>query len=1339
MDPWAEFRVQDAASAAPAEPEPQPEISAGAGDPWSAFRVAPTTAPAIQSPAPSASRLGPRVPGMTQTPEQTAKYEAEKYSMAHPEEANAANQAAAQQAGFGGRLLANAASAGAHAGQQVQAGWKNLVGGGGIYSILDPESQPNRPEDQPTIMSEENLAHADQIAAGSGAVTRFAGGLSAMPVTMLTPQAIAAALITHSPNGVLAQKVYLSRSMGAISAKYGEGAAQAVEKIITSSGGMANFSATQAALEGKDIPEIAQAAGEGAIAGAGFGAAGAAMKGVSRGLSRAVVPPRPVTPAAESPASAQPELSPLFMRRMENAIDAEANSQKLPEGAKYSPSDQGLIETLPTGESRTIPWESASEEQLSAAMPENVAPKRAGTAEEHLAEDLSQHASAHQQIAEEAKQESVYTPDEVASVAAQHTENPIREGGDEAKIAKDTAAEKGLQLSNIDTLDHRGEFVERDVPIDQLDLITPADEATVKKYAGKSAETAPPVVVGPAAEGSAPLSEGKTLLVADGKNRIEAAKARGETTVKAFVPKWFAEQGTEAPEAMGAAQAGTIPPTRMPKEVIASPKPAKDTFATRVLSTLTGAAKGTKEAGQEGLSQVKAAVSRNAAPRTAAIDKEAANAVVSFAAARQTAEPLAKSYVSEVLPTQYKNEAFRTKLGAVLQESKLRATFQKHVAAGNDPAAAEVGTLVGPKGAFKDEAAFQDARQDPAIQEAIKRHIAGPQEDLQGVHEALGGPLDVLDEHGAFINAKALDPNNPQEARRLSGGGRGNLRNQRIQRSAFTRTNMGSGTAYELDYQKQLEHGISGNIERAAKKHMVDTLVDRGLAKLVAPGTKVKFAGGDGVAIQNVLDYSYVDAKSGEVPFARNVKKDLVVDPRIATEIRNSLNVDSPVTRKAGLGLLPHILSGVQLKGPVDFIAHTSRIMAQITASPKDARFLQATLRKIPGLNLIETAARIGTNIARVLQDNPEVRDQIAELTAIGQISHGGHKGLMNVIRTAGQVALDNVYQDLVKTSKGGILDTQENRRNFGLQTGQYNSRLQTRVVRVLRESGASPFITAGLSGNMEGIKAMLGDPIVRGATRKATAKMWASHLAGNMIGLVVIPALVNYHTTGKLAGRVGVPVGAIDTGEVDEQKRPIYIDPLKHVGFRRGLQSTGIDAMIDRLRAGGSVHNAMTDAFTQARDSWVRPFAGPAVRTAVIASTGYDVSGRRVAPLVPPGVGRNQVAENAKAAIKQLNPTVEAYFRGEEQSGTTGGGIKETMGTVSRSLGIGARKAVPEGARGGAELNAFRDDLKARAKRLKPDERLPFIHKQLKGMSAKDRAKIYQDMTEHPHSWLMK
>lgn len=923
---------------------------------------------------------------------------------------------------------------------------------------------------------------------------------------------------------------------------------------------------------------------------------------------------------------------------------------------------------------------------------------------------------------------------------------------------KPVEAEKKATLTKEDVKKMAGEGVDqealdqllKDEPHVQVE-VTPGDFNDIPRqnikidkvnsYAAMDAKTSPPILAAVEGDGS--------LRIADGRHRLLAAAQRAklagtdpmQAKVAAVVPEsWAKKKGLLPPDVAEApkVQAGSArTPTIEAAMGAAAAKQFQGNKLLQGMKSMLGTAKT-----QAGIAKDSAlsALSRNAMPKTTAISEEAADAGVRFAAAHQSVEPNAKAAVSEVLPDKFKDEAFRHRLGAVLVEGRLRAIRDKFIHTGRWAEAKMVGTLIGSaESPFKTEADYRAARADKEVQAAIERHKNVVQSAAEHVHEELGGKLDVYDEDGAFVNLRALDANVPADQKIMPGQRRGNLRNPRLQKSAFAIPASGDAKAYETDYQKIVENTLGRNAERVAKKRFVDTLVDKGVARIMTPheaadfnpNTSEKwpdFHGRRAVRIEGVVDYAYADKEGHAV----QVKKDLYVDPRVESEVRSAFNVDSPVFQKAGLNWATHALTHTQIIGPVDFVYHTARIFAQVANSPGGKSFVADLARKVPGVNVLDSIARVGANVGKVFMDSPEVRRQLASLSEIGATRRES-KGALSVIDKAGRLALDNMFDNLVE--RGLVKDTERIRRNFSNQVGQYNSRLQTRIVRELKESGLSPFITAGLSGNVEGIKAMLGDPVAEGLSPRAKAQLWGTQIAGHIVSLS-LPAAINLIMTGSILGRPGVPMGAIDTGKQDKDGNPLYIDPLKWSGVRRGLRATGINAFAERKRTGGSDAEAANDAWKNALNSWTHPFAGPAVNFGVVAATGHDTSGKRDAGVVKPG--DSQGWENLKAALRQANPTVESYLEGREKGGTKEG-TYNTVKSLSSAVGVGTGHPVTEAAKHGAELNDYRDDLKRRAKKVPRHERIKFIQNDMKGLSARDKERIYADIQEHPLSWMGK
>lgn len=782
----------------------------------------------------------------------------------------------------------------------------------------------------------------------------------------------------------------------------------------------------------------------------------------------------------------------------------------------------------------------------------------------------------------------------------------------------------------------------------------------------------------------------------------------------------------------------------------------------------------------EALDAVKAAAirvaSRDTAPLVTKLSEPAGDAVTEFAAARIAAKPVAASIVADILPDSYKDKDALKEFGTLLAEERLRAIKKRRDAAGEDTS--DVATLIGAAGSpFKTEAEYQTAWVKYA--DAVDRWVNGPQKTLTDIHKELGGKLDERGEHGTFVNMRTLDPTDPEARRENPGLGmaRGNLRNPRLQRSAFAMRATGTGRAYEVRFDKLVEHAVNGNIVRLAKKRMVEALEEAGLAvRLTAsqarefnPDTFERWPTVNGRRareIQNVQDWAYATEPPepeegteglGDEQKARavQVKKSLFVDPRVYAEVRRVLNIDeATLANNALTRAVGSVITATQLVGPVDFTFHAGRIISQIARSQGGGPAPYDWARKgLPPLAAADALGRLVTNAVRVVRDSPEIRKQIAELARIGAMRAeqrpGGLgramgwvsenvpgmqwtlplKGLFNLhliplLDKAGRLALDNMAKNL--EGRGLINLTDRQRRNFSNQLGQYNSLLQTRLVGDLKESGLAPFITAGLSGNVEGIKAAAGSPVIKGKSPKARAQLWATEILGNLIGLALLPILLNLLTTGKAGGRDGVPLGAIDTGKDDADGKPIYYDPAKLSGVRRGLRATGIGAVAEGLRKDRPLADIQDDWLDQLRGAWVHPLAGPPVDIGAIAATGSDAAGKRVAVGQGPG-------PNLKAAAEHANPTVEAYIAGRHAGGS---GLAAAGKQLGSAVGIGTANKIPEGAHHGAKVKSTIEDVHREAMKMRPSLRMHHVQEQAKEMAMADRARLLEDVKKHPLKW---
>lgn len=710
---------------------------------------------------------------------------------------------------------------------------------------------------------------------------------------------------------------------------------------------------------------------------------------------------------------------------------------------------------------------------------------------------------------------------------------------------------------------------------------------------------------------------------------------------------------------------------------------------------------------------IRAAFSREAMPITSKLSQASADAGVKLASAQLAAEPVARASVSEVLtPKQYGSPEFLKKFGTMLAEDRLRgqrAAFEK---AGDTDAAANVTTLVGSAGSpFKTEADYQAAWKNPELLAAAEKHKAGPQQVAEDIHKELAGQLGVKGEHGTFVNMRTIDPTDPEGRREMKavGGSSGNLRNQRLQKSAFVQPFKGTGKAYETSYDKLIQNTTTGNIARIAKKGLVDQLVNDGLGKVLDPGDAYKFNedtferwptinGRRAARIEGVVDYGSPQGK-GEDATQSKVRKDLYVDPRIETEVRKAMGVD-----KSGLGgsvakMLGSVLNPLQMKSLVDPTFHSANIVSAVSGSPGGASLAADLARKVPGLNLADAVTRISKSAMELSADTPEVRQRLAYLAENGMMRKG--HGVIGKLDQAGRLTLDSMYSNLVE--RGVAPDTVAGRRKFVNQIGQYNPRLMGPVESFFKESGLSPFIVAGKTFNNLAIKRAAGflgldTGNVKPETLKAQVTLRTTQLVGAAMTYLIAPGVINYMAHGS-ATIPGVPIGAIYLGKTDDGKVR-YLDPAQWIGLRRGLRMTGVNAMVEGKRAGLTTGESSSRAVNDAFNAALHPWAGPVPEFGTRAATGGDLSLPAVERAGKAKPGDSQAAKNFLYAAEQTNPMLAGGVEGYGGGGGIYGALKGSLKSLGGAFGYHEVTPINAAKIRKAEQMDYRFDQSKRRKR---------------------------------------
>ena len=686
-------------------------------------------------------------------------------------------------------------------------------------------------------------------------------------------------------------------------------------------------------------------------------------------------------------------------------------------------------------------------------------------------------------------------------------------------------------------------------------------------------------------------------------------------------------------------------------------------------------------------------------PRLMAADKEVGNAGVRYASARISAPLVARNLATQVLGKEWKNEAFDRVLGDVVVEDRLRAIKQGWLDAAKreeDPTkkaeyeetASSVSTLIGKEGhALRTEVQYQKLLKEKAITDVLDRFKTTIMEKAEAWHKELGGSVARPGEQtGAFVNLVAiLAPEDVESARSMIyGSRRGELTNPLRKGSVFSKQAKGSASEYERSFRTLVERMIRGNYEQKALRDWYTTMEKKGLAVEERPGKEAPRTLG-GKPTRKIT----IEIRGGGPEMTRT--KNLWVREDLYDEVRHALAVDEPLIRNSALRVAAQAATELQVVGATDAVFHMGNMMAAITTAQGGKNVLVDMARKLPGVNVLDAAARVVHQGIRIMTDSPEVQKEMANVAESGawraRPTHESYlqKGLTKAfgekakwadpaysssrfikwIDRAGRLALNHMYENMVE--RGLAEDSVQARREFINRMGQYNERLMPRLDAVLREASLSSFIVAGKNFNRLAFQRFIFDPGVKAATPEAALKMRAIEAAGAFLTIGVVSYVANKLLTGTAAGRAGTPAGAIDTGRDDEHGRPIIIDPLQLNLWRRGLRNTGIEAVARGAEEGLPAKEVFKETLTAIFNGIVHPYAGPAVRTAKIGTSGYDTSGYLVSK------NPEDPFENAWASLKNANPMIAAYLRGVETAQEDKGksGAWEVAKSEAAALGL--------------------------------------------------------------------
>jgi hypothetical protein len=613
--------------------------------------------------------------------------------------------------------------------------------------------------------------------------------------------------------------------------------------------------------------------------------------------------------------------------------------------------------------------------------------------------------------------------------------------------------------------------------------------------------------------------------------------------------------------------------------------------------------------------------------------------------------------------------------------------------------AGKVNTLLGQKGfPFKDEAELQKYFKQPEVAEAIKRHKDNWQAVVDAKYRVAAGidPNLELASRGRYSGARVnLNPVRdgdvvPANGKIISTQPGGNLTGTFQRRTGLARRATGQGERYVLDYHTSMQNTFAKLLEIANKREFDDQLVKSGNAVIDDVGKQVTLPDGS-------VTKGYPLIRKGFV------NKNIYVRQSLATEYAYAANAVLNPWRGGLIEGANKTMAQAALFGLTDATTHVMNLgtaMFQVPGSSGTGLLTDSILSAMGRADIAVTMARamskkalefigspkgaplqkyipdsIMASVNQALLKRTSQMARLAEMNAMRQ-EHGGRipvvKQLGAAVGEMDQVArltLHDIYDNLVQ--QGLVKNTETQAREFVNQAGNYNIRTVGPIMHFLRETWIAPFATAGRNFAVLGVRGATLNPAVEATSFKAAAALRANMAMkwiGTYVGLV---GTVNYLISGRLTGYPGTPLGTISWKDKDGKVK--YFNVAAMTGQARALRTIGARGAIEATRNGLPPGDAATAALRDVVNTGAGTLAGPGVRVASIAATGFAPAMQvgRVSDVAPQG-GLGQIGNNLKAAALQATPIGQIYQESQKPGATAG----DVLATQARRLALNPGKS---------------------------------------------------------------
>jgi hypothetical protein len=550
---------------------------------------------------------------------------------------------------------------------------------------------------------------------------------------------------------------------------------------------------------------------------------------------------------------------------------------------------------------------------------------------------------------------------------------------------------------------------------------------------------------------------------------------------------------------------------------------------------------------------------------------------------------------------------------------------------------------------LKTEADLQAVLAEPGYQQALQKWPEFAQKLDENFRRAQGleddDPIDSITQTpGMALNLKALKEGDTfSDGTPVQGSSRGRLQNLPARKYVFAQEAGLDGKVYDPDIGAMMENSLARGEYVAAKAEALRTMVGKELAQWGRPGQKV----------EGSTEIPFVYPPKGTQSAAAG-ETSLYVKDAAYGEVRQALQVDQPVSPLPGTQLL----TKSSLASTVEVAFHLKNQLTMLMKPYMLRNIIPAALDYFRG--------------------KPEFMKDALELARIGSLKPAGFEAQQgsilgskyNPLTWAGKVL--DMTSDVMRVTAGRAFDqmaanrgifsdqplvkgTEQNKRDFVNQLGQYNRAGQQKLLVLLRDLGLGPFATAGSNYYMQGLRSLAMDPGVKAGSAANQLQLRAEMVA-KTVGVLASVGTANYLMWGNMFGDDKVPLGAIKVGQ-NQSGRVAYFDLTSLIGLTRGARETGLLALAQGARAGKKPSEIGDKAVDDVVHSLMHPAFGPPAQFAYTAFTGRNSMGYPVAEQVskattPQGIaqaralgkplpGTSQAWLNLVAALKNANPVV--------------------------------------------------------------------------------------------------